>query len=508
MSHSKSVSVFLYNIHSGSVQRAPVIEVKKILEQLDWQGIFIEVGSMEELIAGIQSHAKKGSLVIVAGGDGSVRTALREVFAVKGVMGIVPIGTGNVLATHLGLAMTDAKTMIQNVVKGTTKNIDVGVANGEYFAVAVSMGVTARLMETTNQQKRRWGMLAYFARAFTALRERPVRYKITIDGQKFIVRAQGVVVANIGTTIAGIQASPGTTAESGDLGLIVISPGSLWSWIHTLFMALRGKVSEGKNVQNYKGSHFIIEPFSRARKWECDGDVIGRTRRLDITVYPNTLPIRVPATTMVSKIAEQKPVLIFDFDGTLADTFELMVTVYHAIAKDHGLEEFSNEQLGLLRGMSAREVIAYLKINPIKIPALLTQGRKLFFEHIREVQTFPGLLAVLKVLKQRYVLGIVTSNETETVYAFLQHHQMDLFDFVYSESHLFGKGRVLKHLLQSYSLNASQVTYVGDEVRDIEAARESGVRSVAVTWGFNTEAVLQSHAPDAVVHAPEELLHI
>jgi phosphoglycolate phosphatase len=85
---------------------------------------------------------------------------------------------------------------------------------------------------------------------------------------------------------------------------------------------------------------------------------------------------------------------------------------------------------------------------------------------------------------------------------------MDYFDFVHSDGSLFGKGKVIKKVLMKYKFSEENVMYIGDEVRDIEAAREAGIRVVSVAWGFNTKKALKMSNPDLIITRPVELLSL
>lgn len=111
--------------------------------------------------------------------------------------------------------------------------------------------------------------------------------------------------------------------------------------------------------------------------------------------------------------------------------------------------------------------------------------------------------------KMNIHLGIVTSNSVENVKSWLKLNKMDhFFQFVYSASNLFGKDKVIKKILKNYQINKEQVCFVGDETRDIEAAKKSAITSIAVTWGFNSEDVLLKSEPHYLIKDPKELITI
>lgn len=136
--------------------------------------------------------------------------------------------------------------------------------------------------------------------------------------------------------------------------------------------------------------------------------------------------------------------------------------------------------------------------------------RSQFNDRINELKPFPGIKAALIELKERgYHLGILTSNDRANVQIFTNNHGLDdLFDFIHSEMNLFGKGRVLKHLLSKSNLERDDVIYVGDETRDIKAAQKANIKAIAVSWGFNSPEVLAAHNPDFLIHQPRELIAV
>ena len=92
--------------------------------------------------------------------------------------------------------------------------------------------------------------------------------------------------------------------------------------------------------------------------------------------------------------------------------------------------------------------------------------------------------------------------------AFLTRHHLPYFEFVRCSSKLFGKGREIRRILRQEKLSPSEILYIGDETRDIEAAKETGLRMAAVTWGYNSESALLAMAPDHLISSPGELLNL
>jgi phosphoglycolate phosphatase len=105
-------------------------------------------------------------------------------------------------------------------------------------------------------------------------------------------------------------------------------------------------------------------------------------------------------------------------------------------------------------------------------------------------------------------LGILTSNSLENVAAWLEHNKIqNLFSFIHVESNYFGKKHVLRKIIKAYQIDKSQAFYIGDETRDIKAAKECGIYSIAVTWGFNSEKILSQQQPHYIARKPEDILN-
>ncbi|MEB3175800.1 MAG: HAD hydrolase-like protein [Cyanobacteriota bacterium] len=202
--------------------------------------------------------------------------------------------------------------------------------------------------------------------------------------------------------------------------------------------------------------------------------------------------------------------ILFDFDGTIADTQEAFLTIVNRLAPEFGYPPVDQAQLAYLKTLSSGEVIRYARISPLKIPFILKRLKKELGKTITELQPYPGMASMLTALKsQDYFLGIVTSNSLENVSAFLAKNELDgIFDVIHSGTTLFGKNRIINRLLRERRLPAETVIYVGDETRDVVAAQKSHITMVAVGWGFNSPGILMEYHPDYLIYHPQELLAI
>ena len=203
-------------------------------------------------------------------------------------------------------------------------------------------------------------------------------------------------------------------------------------------------------------------------------------------------------------------VIIFDFDGTIADTVDALVSIANGLAQKFGYIPITQEELALLRNLNSREIIKYSGISILKIPFLLKKVKSELKSKIKELKPISGIKETLVVLNNNgYRLGIITSNSQENVTDFLRVNDLDnLFDFVYSGVTIFGKTTIINNVLKQKQIKPQEVIYVGDETRDIEASKKANIKVIAVTWGFNSQEVLAKQNPDFLIQEPYELLEV
>jgi phosphoglycolate phosphatase len=200
--------------------------------------------------------------------------------------------------------------------------------------------------------------------------------------------------------------------------------------------------------------------------------------------------------------------IIFDFDGTIADSLPLVVNmVNHWLKKRHPIDE---AELKRLRNLPIHKVIEELEIPPWKAPSLLVRGRMEMTRHINDVPIFDGIVDAINQLKaEDHTIYIMSSNSTKNIRKFLKHHGLyDDFKRIYGGIGIFGKTKALKKVMRDNKLSSKNTFYIGDEVRDVHAAHKAKVSSVAVSWGYNGVQLLSSEKPTAIAKVPADLVKI
>ena len=192
--------------------------------------------------------------------------------------------------------------------------------------------------------------------------------------------------------------------------------------------------------------------------------------------------------------------IVFDFDGTLADTFDAIKTI---ATTEYGEYDIDIE---LFRNEGAKGMLKKLNIPRWKLPGMIHNVTSKLRKN-KDVKLFPGIIDLLNTLKKDYKIGILSSNSKDIINDKLKEYNIeDLFEFVYSESLLFGKHIVLERMCNKHNIYPLDVVYVGDEDRDIVAAKKAEIKTIAVTWGFNSKEKLSREKPDYLVDSPIKII--
>lgn len=200
--------------------------------------------------------------------------------------------------------------------------------------------------------------------------------------------------------------------------------------------------------------------------------------------------------------------IIFDFDGTIADTLGMAINIFNRIAPEYDCKPINGEDWELIRTKRSQDLLQVYGVTNFKLVLLLLRIRKELSRLIPEILPVENITDALKAIKDMGLrLGILTSNSRSNVSAFLENNGLSgAIDFIYSGKSLFGKDKVLNRLFDNEKISAENAIYVGDEARDIEASKKACIPVIAVTWGLNKKDLLASLHPDQIADTPEELI--
>jgi phosphoglycolate phosphatase len=187
---------------------------------------------------------------------------------------------------------------------------------------------------------------------------------------------------------------------------------------------------------------------------------------------------------------------IFDLDGTLSDSFPWFQRVLNAVADQHRFKRVEADDVEMLRGKSSREIIRYLEVPMWRIPIIARDMRRLKSQSIDAIPLFSGVEPMLQELAQRDVTLAMVSSDTESNVRRALGRSAELISQFGCGASLFGKAAKFKGILKRTGIAAAHAIYVGDEIRDGEAARAAGIDFGAVSWGYTTAEALQEISPD------------
>jgi diacylglycerol kinase family enzyme len=232
-------------------------------------------------------------LVFACGGDGTVMAVVTALAGTDVAMAVLPAGTGNLLAANLGLA-GDAPAGVQVAIEGGRRRIDVGVVGDKCFAVMAGMGFDAQMLQGTSEvAKKHLGWIAYVGGAVKALRDRPKRTRIVLDGGAPMPRrARSVIVGNVGRLQGGVRLLNEASPDDGKLDVAILSPNNLSHWAALAWGVIRRRKSVPL-METYTAEQ--VEIFSnRAQPRQLDGDLIEPAKTLKISIKPRALLLCVP----------------------------------------------------------------------------------------------------------------------------------------------------------------------------------------------------------------------
>lgn len=238
-------------------------------------------------------------VVIAAGGDGTVRCVAEVLSGTGTPLGLVPLGTGNLLARNLGVNIADPVAAAFDVLNGTDRTLDVvrtnldGAAAGQVFLVMGGLGYDAAIMaDTIDVLKDRMGWLAYVEAGIRKLPGKPVRARISMDGQNPVRRRiRSVMIGNCGRIMGGVEIFPEAEVNDGILDVLILAPRGRLGWLGVVAGIFGRNKRANTSVEYFRGKSAEIT-LDHEQEFQLDGDHVGTGKHLAVKVEAAALKIR------------------------------------------------------------------------------------------------------------------------------------------------------------------------------------------------------------------------
>lgn len=201
--------------------------------------------------------------------------------------------------------------------------------------------------------------------------------------------------------------------------------------------------------------------------------------------------------------------LIFDFDGTLANSENSMLFAYNTIADKYGFKILTNEDLDELKHMPFQNIAKNLGVPYNKIFSLLAEGQKVMKEHLSNIAPYDENLdeILINLKKLCPIMGIISSNTKKIIKKFLKTYQIHNMNFIVTSA-LFSKEVKIKKIMRKFRLSPEEVLYIGDEHRDIISSQNANVDIASATWGYNSIEYLNTANPTYMIDSINDLFEI
>lgn len=301
MSPSKTLgdplnAVIILNPVSGRIEpKRKKQDILILAKKYGWKGRLVQTSLKKSATVLTEEAIKEGTThLIVCGGDGTVMEVLKAALKKAVVIGVIPLGTGNLFVKNLNIP-DNLEQAMEIAFLGREQSIDVGNANGTFFSIMAGIGLDAEIMkETTQELKNKLGIVAYMITIAKKFQFSSGLFQITIDNQKTVTyRAKSIMVANMGKITGGIQLIPGANPQSGKLQIGVIKAKGLFNWANLMANALKGDVNKSPHYTLLEGKRIDIKSLTGPQPYECDGNNFPPIDELKITIYPKSVNVKV-----------------------------------------------------------------------------------------------------------------------------------------------------------------------------------------------------------------------
>ncbi|MGY3803885.1 HAD-IA family hydrolase [Pigmentibacter ruber] len=200
-------------------------------------------------------------------------------------------------------------------------------------------------------------------------------------------------------------------------------------------------------------------------------------------------------------------IAVFDFDGVIVDSYNAILEVINEISRIKKIPSLSKEDI---LNKSTKELIKDLKIRWFEIPKYYKLAKKVVHLNKDLIHLNPQIIEMFQYLNKDKIQLIILSSNSKNLIKDIIQKNLNYISFIeiIGDVSLFKKSKKIKEVMNKYKVNYNDIIYIGDEVRDIIAAKKVSISSIAVLWGKESEALLSKEKPNYIVKNGQELSYI
>lgn len=201
--------------------------------------------------------------------------------------------------------------------------------------------------------------------------------------------------------------------------------------------------------------------------------------------------------------------VIFDFDGTIVDSGQVVFDLFNEFADKYNYKKIPQSESDRIRALTVKERFKEYEVPILKVPMLTMDVIKKYKKSIPTLEVNQGMREVLKKLNELGIkLVMISANSKENIEKFLKLNDMEYFDEIIQSSRMFGRNVTINNYMKNHQVAKDEIILIADEHRDIVAAKKSDIRIISVTWGYDLEELLAKSNPDFLVRKPEDIMDI
>ncbi len=212
----------------------------------------------------------------------------------------------------------------------------------------------------------------------------------------------------------------------------------------------------------------------------------------------------------MKKITDKKyDFIIFDFDGTLADSGEISMKAINSMAEKYGFRNIGWDDVNKMRTMSINDRCKYMGVSALKIPVFASDFYLYYKTHMDDLRLNNGIGPLVEKLhNDGYRLAVLSSNSENNIRHFFEQNNITQFESIICSNHIFSKDSMINRFARKNKIDKDRILYVGDELRDIEACKRAGVTIAWVDWGLDIPETVKKANPDFMVSNTDEIYNI